>query len=394
MDPAVLDKALLSLLRYVEANEYKGYDLYDGLKITNNSFLLKNRYTNLFFTQVFKRNPVNLRPYVGITKTRMPKAMGLFLDAYSNLIACHPGDTAESNHYKKQGEFLFNWLAGSSLTGYHGPCWNFGFNYTFMMDKPTIVITSIICRGLFNYYQVTKSEKAKELLAGVSGFILKDLHQYENEHGICFSYTPIKKDICFNASMLAAETLAKIYSITHDESLIEPIRRATDFTLAYQKPDGRWNYSIDLNTGVQRPQVDFHQGYVVESLYDIIRYAGLNDPNYREALEKGTAFYFREQFFPSGQSKRRIPRIWPVDIHNQAQGIITFCKLQSLDPAYLEFAKTIANWTIDHMQHPTGYFYYQVHRRYTIRISYMRWAQAWMLLSLTQLQEALQKTAA
>jgi hypothetical protein len=34
-----------------------------------------------------------------------------------------------------------------------------------------------------------------------------------------------------------------------------------------------------------------------------------------------------------------------------------------------------------------GYFYYRVLRFLTIRISYMRWSQAWMLLALTTLLE-------
>jgi len=31
-----------------------------------------------------------------------------------------------------------------------------------------------------------------------------------------------------------------------------------------------------------------------------------------------------------------------------------------------------------------GYFYYQKHRFYTNKISYMRWSQAWMLLAISR----------
>ena len=38
-----------------------------------------------------------------------------------------------------------------------------------------------------------------------------------------------------------------------------------------------------------------------------------------------------------------------------------------------------------------GYFYCQKHPRYTVKIPYMRWAQAWMLLALaTVLEEKVQ----
>ena len=55
-------------------------------------------------------------------------------------------------------------------------------------------------------------------------------------------------------------------------------------------------------------------------------------------------------------SKWRLPKIYPVDIHNQSQGIITFSKLRSYHPSYFNFAKTIKEWTIENMQDKTGYF--------------------------------------
>ena len=75
-----------------------------------------------------------------------------------------------------------------------------------------------------------------------------------------------------------------------------------------------------------------------------------------------------------------------MEIHNQAQGIITFAKLRDFDRSYLKFAQRIAEWTIENMRDGKGYFHYQKHRLYTNRIPYMRWAQAWMLAALTLLR--------
>jgi hypothetical protein len=74
-----------------------------------------------------------------------------------------------------------------------------------------------------------------------------------------------------------------------------------------------------------------------------------------------------------------------VDIHNQAQGIITFSRLKEYGEEYSSFAGRIAGWTIGQMQNDIGYFYYQVHPNYKIRIPYIRWSQAWMLLALLTL---------
>ena len=38
---------------------------------------------------------------------------------------------------------------------------------------------------------------------------------------------------------------------------------------------------------------------------------------------------------------------------------------------------------IRHMQDPSGYFYYQKHRFYTNKISYMRWSNAFMFNALS-----------
>jgi hypothetical protein len=104
-----------------------------------------------------------------------------------------------------------------------------------------------------------------------------------------------------------------------------------------------------------------------------------------EAIRKGAEFYFNEQFLGNGRSLWRIPKTFPVDIHNQSQGIATFSKLAHLNPRYLPFAVTIAKWTIHNMQHERGYFFYRNYPLYKIRISYMRWAQANMFYALSQL---------
>jgi len=104
-----------------------------------------------------------------------------------------------------------------------------------------------------------------------------------------------------------------------------------------------------------------------------------------DAIEKGLSFYKKKQFLPSGQSLWRLPKKWPVEIHNQAQGIITFSLLESYHPDYSAFAKTIAHWTIHNMQDPSGFFYYRKYPWFTNKIPFIRWSQAWMLLALSEL---------
>ena len=135
----------------------------------------------------------------------------------------------------------------------------------------------------------------------------------------------------------------------------------------------------------ERYQIDFHQGFILDAIHDYLMYINPQDEKYRKTLLKGSIFYITMQFHESGYSYWRLPLRWPVDIHNQAQGIITGCKLHGFfnQKKYLDFSKKIFDWTVKNMQDTTGYFYYQKWPFFINRISYMRWGQAWMMLALS-----------
>jgi len=131
-----------------------------------------------------------------------------------------------------------------------------------------------------------------------------------------------------------------------------------------------------------RVQTDWHQGFILDSLIWFIRATNPADEKYKKALIKGAEFY-KTQFTEEGKSFWRLPKMWPVDIHNQVQGIITFSKLEEFLPGSIRTAERITRWTMDNlMSKKKGYFYYQKWPLYTNRIAYFRWAQAWMLLAL------------
>ena len=169
-----------------------------------------------------------------------------------------------------------------------------------------------------------------------------------------------------------------------DELLIETSNRAVNYVVTKQHSDGHWNYSINPITGNERVQVDFHQGFILNALFDY--FLATNDNSILQAIAKGIKFYHNIQFSSEGISKWRYPKQYPAEIHNQAQGIITFSQLNKYIPDGLDFANVIAKWTITNMQGEEGYFYYRKYPFITNKIPYMRWSQAWMLLALTTLE--------
>lgn len=383
-----IQQALDELIQFVEKESYKGYDPYDiltsPLKIKRLGLL-----PSAIAIQIQKRNPINLRPLVGVKKGLNPKGMGLFLQAYS-LLYKQEGDAG----YAAKMEYLFKWLLNNPTYGYSGLCW--GYNFDWASSKkyldaysPTIVVSGFIAKALVQYYEASKDERAIETLESISKFVLNDLEVTEDKTGICYSYSTAERDLCFNASLLGGELFASLYRFTGKDVYKEKALAAANFALSRQKEDGRWTYSIDVNSGKEREQIDFHQGYVIDSLHHIAAYT---KSDFSEAITKGMRYYREKQFKDNGQCLWRVPSEFPTDIHNQAQGIISFTRMRHLDPDYLGFAETIAQWTIGNMRNGNGSFQYKKYPLYRIKTPMIRWSQAWMMLALTELSIA-QKSA-
>lgn len=376
------EKAISDLEKYLVKENYKGYDPYDTL----NSwvpFRLLGKWGPVLAIQFQKRNPINIRPLLGIRKEINPKAYGLFLQAYSILYK-----KTGKEEYLKKADYFFKWLNENYSEGYSGKCWGYNFPWA-SREKymkpfvPSAVVTGFVGKGLFEYYSIGKKKEVADLLESACLFLDKDLEKVTNDSGISISYTPVQKDICYNASLLAAEILAKTYSITKKEEYKNTARKAVNFVVSRIHPDGRWNYSLDLSFKKEDTQLDFHQGYVLESIHAIQNALEIKEAAWEKALQDGLRFYIEEQFHECGRSYWRLPKPYPVEIHNQSQGIITLKRLKNYHPKAASFASTIADWTIANMQDQDGHFYYQLAKNYKHKIPYMRWSQAWMFLALT-----------
>ena len=86
--------ALQRSIEYCQANDWAGYDPYDALnsRILEKLSFLDSRILRIALTQLLKRSPVNLRPALAVPKTQNPKALGLFLSAFTKLAAAGIAD--------------------------------------------------------------------------------------------------------------------------------------------------------------------------------------------------------------------------------------------------------------------------------------------------------------
>jgi hypothetical protein len=378
--------SLKNLENYVKGNNYSGFDPYDALNsITLNS--LDSRVIKLISTQLLVYSPINPRNFLRIEPGKNPKAIGIFLQAYCKLFTHHLIEKKEFDIIEKK---LVEFLIKNVSPGYSGACWGFNFDWQDLeryskKELPTIVVTSFIANAFLDLYELTKNEKYLEIARSSCEFILKDLNITRTDKGLCFSYTPIDNYIVHNANALGAALLARVYFLTKEDILLDNAKHAFDFLISYQANNGSWAYSIDMNEKRERHQIDFHQGFILDSLCNYLLYTNSQVEEHLKAVLKGSEFYLTKQFNPSGYSYWRLPHKWPVDIHNQAQGIITGCKLYNFfkQKKYLDFSMQIVDWTLKNMQNPAGYFYYQKWPLITNKIPYMRWGQAWMMLALS-----------
>jgi hypothetical protein len=204
------------------------------------------------------------------------------------------------------------------------------------------------------------------------------LSRTKSDEGFCFSYTPLDKSCVHNVNLLAAELLARVFTKTGDSELAEAARLATEYSIARQRKDGSWPYG---ESSSQQWIDGFHTGYVLVSLKRLIESLGHRE--WRENLERGLKYYSERFFLADGTPGYYHNNLYPVDAHSAAQAVITFLEMVDIMPQASELATRAVRWAINNLQDEVGYFYFQLHRYYTIRTPHIRWSQTWMLYALS-----------
>lgn len=371
-------KPQLELLKHrLEREDYKGFDPYDALNSPILSALaIGRKWPRIAFIQALKKLPFNLRPLLGVRKGHNPKGIGLFLWGYAKLYK-----TDGNTSHLRTIDHLLDLLEELKSHGYSGNCWGYNFDWqsrAFFVPKytPTIVNSAFIGHALLDTYLFTGNKRALELALPIKDFILNDLHRTEENGTFCFSYTPLDKTIVHNANLLGASLLIRLYRFVKDETLKDAALASIAYSMNRQRTDGSWFYA---DTSIQGWVDSFHTGFNLQCIRYFLDegYAG----EYREAYDKGARFYADNFFLPDGTPKYYNDRIWPIDIHSPAQAIVFF---SGMGDAYKELTDRVLKWTIENMYDPKGFFYFQKWPRFTNKIPYMRWGQAWAFHALTE----------
>ena len=376
--------ATQKLLVYCRANDWAGYDPYDALnsRLFAAVPMLDRRIPRLVLTQALKRLPVNVRPLLAIPKTQNPKALALFLSAFTKLRGIGVKDQPELI------AFMIERLSAMRSAGVAYSCWGYSFPWqtrTIVVPSgaPNLVCTTFVANALFDTYDHSRDSQCLNMALSAAEYILNELYWTEGS-AASFSYPlPSVRSEVHNANFLAAALLGRAYSHTSDKKFLIPALRVARCSATKQQADGSWYYG---EAASQHWIDNFHTGYNLCALRDLSSHAATTE--FADVIRRGFEFYRRHFFVADGSVRYFHDRTYPIDIHSVAQSIIILLTFKDVDPGNLPLAHSVLHWAMTHMWDDRGFFYYRVLRSHTNRIPYMRWSQAWMLLAVVLLQQA------
>jgi len=161
-------------------------------------------------------------------------------------------------------------------------------------------------------------------------------------------------------------------------------KKAANFSTSEQNEDGSIYYWSRVQNKYNPNHLDiYHSGFEIRSLHRIQRV--LNESRYEKAFEQYKKFYLRN-YFEKGQIKIRPDTIYPIDIHGCAEAINCISSIDE-NKEYKNYADMALEFTLKNLFY-NGQFIYKIIKKgkikKKIKISYMRWGDAWMAKALSE----------
>jgi hypothetical protein len=371
---------------WLEKNDYRGYDTFDGLNAKYvRPLTFETNFLRTVLQQGVRRIPINLRPILGIPKNYSTKAMGFLARGFIRL-----EQVTHQKIWADKAEFALQWLIENQSKGYSGACWGNHFDYqsrSFYLPRgvPTIVWTSLIGHAFLDGYEHFRKEIYLKIAVSACEHILSDLDTHADDDSVCISYIPSQNKQVHNSNTLGASFLARTYSHTRKETYRALAEKAIKYTAKYQRADASWYYGEAANLH----WVDnFHTAYVL----DCFKYymAATGDHRFEKNLQAGYDYWKKTFFLEDGCPRYYDHKTLPIDIQCSSQAIDTLTFFVDRDPESLQLALRVARWTIENMQDPSGYFYYRRYSKWLVnKTPTLHWGQATMLSALAGLYKLL-----
>src|SRR5580704_3867940 len=212
-------ESLGRLSDWLEKNDYRGYDTFDGLNAKYlRPLIFETKFLRTVLQQGVRRFPLNVRPALAIPKSRSTKGMGYLAKGFMRLQQA-TGDAA----WGRKAESALQWLVENESKGYSGACWGNHFDYqsrSFYLPKgvPTIVWTSLIGHAFLDGYDHFGKKEYLDVAVSACEHILRDLDTLSEGDAICLSYIPLENKQVHNSNTLGGSLLARTFAHTANES--------------------------------------------------------------------------------------------------------------------------------------------------------------------------------
>ncbi len=390
----VVRESIERLNSWLVENGWAGYDPYDlpGLAV----FIRPTSGPSQLFRRLVLRAgyyfPRLLRRSLGIPKTINAKGMGLFAEGYRLLY-----EVTGQDDYLQRAQEALAWLEAHSCPGYAGYCWGYPFDWRSRVlipaGTPSSVVSATVGHAFWGFFQMTGEQRYLDICRSICEFFVQNLNikRFAGDR-ICFSYTPIDDFCVHNANLFVAEFLVRVGLAASQDCYLDLGWQAARYTVSQQNDDG----SICYWSRDQEPKcrIDhYHSGFEIRCLYGL--WKSTADARIGQALRAYYTFY-QDRLFQDRMVPKMTPeRLYPIDIHSCAEAVLCHSTLAPDFAEAWDYLQRSVPWILQQMQHREGWFIYRIDRLpggicHRLNIPYVRWGQAWMLLSLATLLKRLE----
>jgi hypothetical protein len=381
---------------WARERDFRGFDPYDGLKSPLLGLLsFRVRVLRLIAVQSVRNCPLNLRRLLLIPPGHNPKGLALFLSGAGYLPEI--ADAASRQELQQILLSLASKPDGSPTFSKDRrirqditpeeveTCEPFGWGYDFPWQgrafyQPAWFPTTVCSSFVLDSLETSGSEYYPAAATGVARFVSGSLNVYEDDTGICFSYSPRDHSKVFNASLFTAKTLVRAaeFDAANADAYRYRAEQACRYVVSRQSADGSWVYGeADHWQWVD----SLHTGFVLEALGYLAGKLGTDE--FDEAVSRGLAYYRQNLFETDWDAKYYSNRKYPLDPHSFAQGAITFMELARFSESPEEAARGILDRAVECLwdDRRRGFIFrrYSSHSNSTV---FLRWSQGWMFKAL------------
>jgi len=233
-------------------------------------------------------------------------------------------------HLEKAFHFLGE-LERSRCPDFEEFCWGYPFDWVtrngiIKAGTPLITTTPYGFEAFLQIYKLKPLDEWKKILESITRHVCTDIKGFKtSETASTSSYTPYDKGGVINASAYRAFTLTSTAKFFGDDDYLAIAERNLNFVLENQNADGSWPYAKD---GVRTFVDHFHTCFVMKALAKIYSITG--DQRILDALENGVDYYLKNLFGEDGMPRpfSKAPRltVYKCELYDCAE-CINLCLL-------------------------------------------------------------------